>query len=396
MVFSGHTYYETFKGFVFFCDSEGDLKGKFCLLTDLGSVAESDFERVGGERERAAWVFDPADYRSKVRPILREHCGHDERRSESEIDSPDLHALEEIERDPKQLSLKRIARNSVLPLLPGSPDTSGLRPVVDPQVPEQDRELLRRSDPPRLAHVRNTPLRRLRRPRLRAPALLRMDNETRRAAARDWNIAFAAGPACSIFSILPIGVMLMAPDGMLLPEAWLMCTAVVIGWLVAAGTTARFALHTGARLHPALDPADAAAHRHPGRFLLPEDLGPDGRALVAKVDELHQRVVGSHRIDGQGALVEEHLWRIAEGAAVHRQAQKQGIDEQQALDESWAALEKHARELEAYVDRTLAETPVVEEIDAEQDTTDTARELRARIAGTEASIDELTGPEQQA
>lgn len=292
---------------------------------------------------------------------------------------------------PGQRIIERIARNSIHHDPPGFPDQSGLLPVLDPQVPNQDRKLLRYTDPARLAHARSTPLRRLRRSRVYAPDLPGLGDQTRQEAGRDLSNAVKAAAAGTLGALALTALPHIAtdvPPG-LIPPGFILAVAGV-GWFVAAVHTLMFAVRTGVRLRPTLDPVDAAAHRHPGRFLLSEDFGEDGRALVAAVDRMIDNAAVQDRLPDQVPLLEDHLWRIAEGAAAHHQARTQGADDE-ALAESWSALEKHVRELRAYIDRALANAPEASEIDAGQGT-DAARELRARIAGTEASINELTDP----
>lgn len=288
--------------------------------------------------------------------------------------------------------IERLTRNSIHHDPPGFPDQSGMLPVVDPQVPAEDRKLLRYTDPARLAHTRSTPLHRLRGSRVYAPNLPGLGEQARQEAGRDLSNAAKAAAVGTLGALaltaLPHIATDVPPD--LIPPGFILAVA-GIGWFVATVHTLMFVVRTGARLRRPWDPADAAAHRHPGQFLLPEDFGDDGRALVAEVDRMIDNAAVHNRIPDQVPMLEDHLWRIAEGTAAHHQAQMQGADDE-ALAESRAALEKHVRELRAYIDRALAEAPAAAEIDAGQDTTDAARELRARIAGTEASINEFTNP----
>lgn len=293
---------------------------------------------------------------------------------------------------PGQRIIERIARNSIHHDPPGFPDQSGMLPVLDPQVPDQDRKLLRYTDPARLAHARSTPLHRLRRSRVYAPLLVALNDQAHQEAGRDLSNAVKAAAAGTLGSLALTALPHLAtdvPPG-LIPPGFILAVAGV-GWFVAAMHTLKFSIRTGARLRRPWDPSDAAAHRHPGRFLLPADFGEEGRALVAGVDRMIDNAAVQDRLPDQVPVLEDHLWRIAEGATAHHQAQMKGVDNE-ALAESWSALERHVAELRAYIDRALATAPEASEIDAGPDTTDASRELRARIAGTEASISELTDP----
>lgn len=288
-----------------------------------------------------------------------------------------------------------LARTSIDRDPPGFPDQSSMLPVVDPQVPEGDRELLRHADPAHLAHARTHTLRQLRRSRLHTSPQIHLYEhcQERAAKALTW---VAKGAALGTLVPLAMAVLPVLIIGEMMPPGILLILA-ALGWGAAALSWWDFVQWTGLRWRPRVEPTAAAAHRNPGRFILPEDLGEEGRALVARADRLVDNAAVHEQIPDQLPVYWEHLWRLAENAAVHEQALGE-LTDKQALDEYVAAMTAHVDRLRARIERDLARAPAAVEAMEEDDAqagAETARELRARIAGTRASINELTEPDER-
>lgn len=286
-----------------------------------------------------------------------------------------------------------LARNSVHRDPPGSPDPHGMLTVVDPQVPESDRELLRYADPAHLAHARAHPLRQLRRSRWHAPDLPHLNDEEQARSAKSLSWA-AKGAGLGTLIPLAMGALPVLTIGEMISLAPLAMIA-ACGWAMAALSWWDFIWRTGLRRRPRVESAAAAAHRHPSHFLLPQDLGEQGRALVARADRMIDNAQVHERIPDQAPVLWEHLWRLAEGVAAHERARCQGA-EKEALAESWAVLERHVERLRVLIHQALDQAPAAEEA-ATVDTgpQDATRELRARMAGIEASINELGDPDNE-
>lgn len=290
-----------------------------------------------------------------------------------------------------QRVVERIARNSVPPATPDLTEQHAMMVIVDPQVPERDRDLLRYADHDRLAHTRTRPLDALRRPRVYAPRLPYLNDRDRQDAERSMSRALSMATTSTLISLALVALPHITD---VLPEGVPLGVIIAVagaGWFIAAGYALVFTARTGARLRSPLDPIDAAAHRHPGRFLVPQDFDEDGRSLVAEADWMVDNAQVHERIPDQIPVLEDHVWRIAEAAAAHAQARGQGADEE-VLAQSRSALERHVSELRGYIDQALDNAPETGALDTGQGATEASNELRARLEGTEASIRELTDP----
>lgn len=100
----------------------------------------------------------------------------------------------------------------------------------------------------------------------------------------------------------------------------------------------------------------------------------------------------------QEPVLNEHVWRLAENAAVHERARQQGANAQ-ALVESLGSLIEHTEWLSARVHQALSNAPAggQEAAGAGEDpaTAHATQDLGARQAGTQVFLNELRGEDQR-